>query len=74
MLVISVINTKISTQKVYVPKKNPLITTIPTVNKFSIVNTLLSVEVLRIPEATITVNSFIWYVIWLEKYKSIVNL
>lgn len=49
----------IGTRIIYVPKKNPLTTTVPTVNKFNTVNTLFSVEVFRMPQATITVNVII---------------
>lgn len=52
----------------YVPKKSPLMTTTPTVDKFNIVNILLSVEVLRTPEATISVNSINLNVLLLKIY------
>lgn len=40
----------------YVPKKNPLMTTVPTVNKLNVVNIWLSADDLRTPQATTTEN------------------
>lgn len=43
---------------IYVPKKNPLTMTVPTVSKLNVVNTVLRVEDFRTPQAITTENRY----------------
>jgi len=48
---------------IYVPKKKPLVTTVPNVNKFNKVNALLRVEDFLTPQATITEKLQTYYLL-----------